>query len=75
MYDKYLLKSKYQLLINRSEKAGIKNLKNPEAFIYDLFENLKYYNPTKKRRVLIFLDYMIGDIESNKKLITLVIAH
>ena len=49
--------SKYQLLINRREKVGIKKLKNPEAFIAysqiidDVYENLEDYNPTNKRRV------------------------
>ena len=38
--------SKYQLLINRREKVGIKKLKNPKAFmvysqiIDDIYENL-----------------------------------
>ena len=34
----------------------------------DVYENLKDYNSTKKRRVLIVFDDIIGDIESNKKL-------
>ena len=33
-----------------------------------VYENLKEYNLTKKRRVLIVLDVMIADMESNKKL-------
>ena len=55
-------KSKYQLLVNGREKVGIESLKNPKAFmdysqtIDDVYENLKDYNPTKKRRVLIMLD-------------------
>ena len=33
LYVKDPFKSKYQLFINGREKVGIKNLKNPEAFI------------------------------------------
>ena len=49
---------KYQSLINGREKVGIKNLKNPKAFIDNsqkidnIYENLEDYNPTKKKRVL-----------------------
>ena len=62
------------MLINGREKEGIKTLKNPKAFIDysqvidDVYENLKNYNPTKKRRVLIVFDDMIADMESNKKI-------
>ena len=74
LYVKDPLKWKYQLLINGREKIGIENLKNPKAFtdysqtIGDVYENLEDYNPSKKRRVLIVLDDMIADMESNKKL-------
>ena len=33
LYGKYPFESKYQLLINKIEKVGIKKLKNPKAFI------------------------------------------
>ena len=62
------------MVINGREKVGIKNLKNPKAFIdyskqiEDVYENLKDYNPTKKRRVLIVFDDMIADMESSKKI-------
>ena len=54
MYAKDPFKSKYQVLINRREKVGIKKLKNPKAFIDysqaidDVYEDLEDYNPTKK---------------------------
>ena len=62
------------MLINGTEKVGIKTLKNPKAFsdysqTDDVYENLEDYNPTKKRRVLIVFDDMIADMESNKNLI------
>ena len=46
-YVKDPFESKYQLLINRREKVGIENLKNPKAFIdysqtiNDVYENLE----------------------------------
>ena len=36
--------------------------------IDDVYKNLKDYNQTKKRRVLIVFDDMIADMESKKKL-------
>ena len=33
-----------------------------------VYENLEDHHLTKKRRVLIVFDYMIADMESNKKL-------
>ena len=78
LYIKDPFESKYQLLVNGKEKVGIANLKNPNAFIDysqtidEVYENLEDYNPTKKRRVLIVFDDMIADMESNKKLSTIV---
>ena len=46
LYVKDPLESKYQLLINRREKVGTENSKNPKAFIdfsrkiHDVYENL-----------------------------------
>ena len=45
----------------------IKKIQRHSSTIDDVYENLEYYNPTKKRRVLIVFDDMIADIESNKK--------
>ena len=65
--------SKYQLHIDGREKVGIKNLKNPKAFIVylqkidDDYKNLEDCNP-KKRRVLTVFDDMITYTESNEKL-------
>ena len=74
LYVKHPFESKYQLLINKREKVGIKKLKNPKAFIDylqtfdDIYENLEDYNPTKERRVLIVFDNMLTAMESNKTL-------
>ena len=59
LYVKDPFKSKYQLLINRRKKVGIKELENQKAFtdysqtIDNAYENLEDYNPTKKK-VLIW---------------------
>ena len=68
LYVKDPFESKYQLHINGREKGGIEKLKNPKSFIDysqtvdDAYENLKDYNPIKKRRVLIVFDNMIWNI-------------
>ena len=62
------LESKNELLIKGREKVEINNLTNPKTFIDysrkidDVYENLKDYNPTKKRRLLVVSDNMIADI-------------
>ena len=74
LYVTHPFESKYRLVINGREKVGIENLKITKAFIDysqtidDVYENFKDYNPTKKSRVLIVLDDMTADLESNKKL-------
>ena len=73
LYVKDPLKSKYQFLINGREKVEIENLKNPKTFIdysrtmVDVYENLKDFNPTKKKKVLKAFDDMKADMKSNKK--------
>ena len=72
-YVKDPIESKYQLLINGRKKVRIEDLKDSEAFIdYPqtidcVCENLEDYNPTKKEGVLIVLDDIKADMESNKK--------
>ena len=62
------------MLINGTEKVGIKKFKNPKALIGysqimdDVYGNLEEYNPTKKTKVLLMFHDMIVDMESNKKL-------
>ena len=56
LYVKDPFESRYQLLINRTEKEGIKKSKNPRALIDysqrtdDGYENLEDYNPKKKNK-------------------------
>ena len=73
LYPKDLEDPKYQFLINKREKAGLKNLNDPTAFIEhssamdDIFENIEDYNKKRKRKVLIVFDDMISHVMSNKK--------
>ena len=51
--------AKHQLLINRSENIGLKNLNDSKAFIEysndidDIYKNVEEYNPNKKRKIII----------------------
>ena len=73
MYAKDLEEPKYQLLINKRENAGIKNLSDPTAFIGnsnsmdDVYENIDDYNKKRKRRVLIIFYGMISYVMASKK--------
>ena len=57
LYVKDSFESKYQLLINRREKIGIKKLKHPKAFIDysqtidNVYENFEDSNSIKKSSV------------------------
>ena len=60
-------------MIKNSEDAGIKHLKYPNAFnecsntMDGVDENIDYYNPSRKRKVLIVFDCMIAEIMSNNE--------
>ena len=57
LYAKDLSEPKSQLLIERSENAGIRNLNNPSAFIEysntmdDVYNNIDDYEPKRKRKI------------------------
>ena len=57
LYARDLDEPKYQLLIEKREKAGLKNLNDSTAFIEhsstmdDIFENIADYNQKRKRKV------------------------
>ena len=73
LYAKDLSEAKYEFLTEKREDAGIKHLNDPNAFIEcsnimdDVKEDIDEYNPTTRRKILIVLDDMIGDIMTNKK--------
>ena len=66
--------AKYQLLVNKQESAGLKQLNYSKAFIEcpnymnDIYNNIKEYNSNKQRKTLIIFDDMIAYMLSNKKL-------
>ena len=68
---KDLSEPKYEFLIKNRENTRIKH--DSKAFIEcpntmnDVYENIDDYNPSRKRKVLIIFDDMIGDIMTNKK--------
>ena len=72
LYAKDIDEPKYEYLINKREKAGIKNLDDPKAFIEysddmdDVLDDINNYNKNRDKKVLIAFDVMIADIEYNK---------
>ena len=73
LYAKDLEEPKYQLLINKREKAGINFNNDPNAFIEysnsmdDILSDIEDYNKKRKRKVLIIFDDMISHVMSDKK--------
>ena len=73
LYAKDLQEPKYQLLIKKREQAGIKNLKDKNAFteysnnMDDIYDDFNDYNKKRKRKILIVFDDMISHVMSNKK--------
>ena len=73
LYAKDLDEPKYQLLINKREKAGINFNNDPNAFIEysnsmdDILPDIEDYNKKRKRKVLIIFDDMISHVMSDKK--------
>ena len=74
LYAKDPYEAKYQYLINKHEKVGLKQYDDPKAFIeysndmQDIYKITEKFNPQKKCKVLIVFDDMIVDMISNKKL-------
>ena len=63
LYAKDLDEPKYQFLIKKRENAGIKNLNDPSASVYN---NIDDYNPKRKRKFLIVFNDITADIMTNK---------
>ena len=78
LYAKDPYEAKYQYLINKREKVGLKHYDDPKAFIeysndmQDVYKNIEEYNIGKKRKILIVFDDMIADMINNKKLNSIV---
>ena len=66
MYAKNLEEPRYQFLIEKREKARLKNSKNQNVFIEhsntmgDIYDNIEDYNKKRKRKVLIIFDDMVN---------------
>ena len=73
LHAKDLSEPKFKFLIKKREDAGTKHLNDPNAFIEcsntmdGAYENIDDYNPSRKRKILIVFDDMIGDIMGDKK--------
>ena len=78
LYARDLSEPKYKYLIKKREDAGIKNVNNPNAFIFcsntmdDVYEDIDNYNPKRDKKVLIVFDDMIEDIMINKRFQTII---
>ena len=68
LYAKDLSEIKYQFLVKKRKDAGIKNLDDPNAFIEysntmdDVYSNIDYYNPRRKRKISIVIDDVIANL-------------
>ena len=73
LHAKDLEEPKYQLLINKREKAGINFNNYPTAFIEhsnsmdDIFPQIEDYKKKRKGKILIIFDDMISHVMSHKK--------
>ena len=73
LYAKDLSEPKYEYLIKNRENAGIKHVNDSNVFIEysntmdDVYKNIDYYNPMRKRKILIIFNDTIADIMTNKK--------
>ena len=73
VHAKDLEEPKYQLLINKREKAGINFNNDPTAFIEysssmdDIFSQIEDYNKKRKRKTLIIFDDRISHVKSDRK--------
>ena len=74
LYAKDPYEKKYQYFINKREKVGLNHFNGPKAFMeysndmQDVHKNIEYYNPIKKRKILIIFDDTIADMINNNKL-------
>ena len=73
LYVEYLSEPKYEFLLKKREKVGIKHSNDLKAFIEcsstmdHVYENIDDYNPNRQRKSLIVFDDMIADNMTNKK--------
>ena len=57
--------AKYQFLVNKRESKDLKHFNDSKAFIEcsnhmdDITKNIEEYNPNKKRKILLFLIWLL----------------
>ena len=74
LYAKDPYEAKYQYLINKHEKLGLKHFDGSIAFIqysndmHDVYKNIEEYNLRNKREILIVFDDMIAGMINNKSI-------
>ena len=79
LYAKDPYEAKYQYLINKREKVGLKHSDDPKTFVeysndmQNVYKNIEEYNLGKKLKVLTVFDDMITDKINNKNLNSIVI--
>ena len=73
LYAKDSEEPKYQFLIDKREKAGLKNLNDKNAFIEhsnttdDILENIENYDKKRKSKIFIVFGDVISHVMSDKK--------
>ena len=73
LYAKDIEESKYKLLIDKREKAGLKKLNDKNAFIEccnsmkDILSNIEDYSKKRRKKVLLIFDDMISHVMLDKK--------
>ena len=78
LYAKDPYEAKYQFLINKRGRTGLKHFNDPKAFIeysndiQDVYKNINEYNEDKDRTILIVFDDLIADMINNKNLNSIV---
>ena len=75
LYAKDPYEAKYQFLINKRERIGLKHFNDPKAFendMQDVYKNIDEYNADKEHKILIVFDDMIADMINNKNLNSIV---
>ena len=69
-----MYEARYQFLINKRERSGLKHFNDPKALIeysndmQDVYKSIDEYNVDKERKMLIVFNDMIADMINNKKL-------
>ena len=73
LYPKDLEEPKYQFLIDKREKAGLKNSKDKNVLIEhsnttdNIYDDINDYNKKRRKNVMIVFDDIIPHVMSNKK--------